>query len=800
MSASGDDCVLCQKEIPMTASHRYRLAHRAIAATAAVALGAGLAIAFAAPASAVAVNVGSDAELTAALAASSTTSVTLLQSITVAASTLVMSAPSVQLDLDGFTLTTQNFSVGSGSALTIVDSAGGGTLVANASAILDVAGIQVPSSASLDIKSGTVTATGGTIGVTNDGGAGIGTAAFGGTAGAITIDGGTVTATGGPFGAGIGGGRGEPASTVTINGGTVTANGGGGAGDGAAGIGSGSDMNGVAAGTITINGGNVTANGGVGPTTSGAGIGGGSVNAPGGAVTITAGTVHANGGNGSPDFGSAGIGGSDGGAGGSLDVQGGTVTATGRIDSAGIGGSDAAGGTVTVEGGTVTATGGVAGAGIGGGSNAAGGSFTATGGSITATGGFGGAGIGGGYDENSGGGGAGAAVTIDLGASVTASSTNASATNASAIGGGGTSGAFGSLVVGGTLTASSTLTVPVLFDATIEPTGVLQGAGTVNGAGNIINQGIIKNTAVTDGLDTPGGLNITDHDYLVTFDGNDASATPTSTPVRLYATTFATGNRTLPTVTRTDWDFSSWNSAADGTGNEFVSTSGVSGNRTVYAQWTKEHLVITPSASSFEAGSEETFTVEAFTPENVSLGDYTSLVTFSTSDPTDIPIPVMLNEFQFRTAGTDTITATLNSDPTIIGTVDVTVTPDFDDVATLTVTPSQTVVQQGGTVTFTTSGADVFGNSLGNASSEATLSSSYAVDQISGNSITFPHASTHVITSSLGGATATVDITVDPVLGLTGVEVIPAIGMGIAMLASGIVLLAFYFFRRRRAA
>jgi hypothetical protein len=774
----------------MTASHRFRWAHRALAATAAFALGTGLAIAFAAPASATAVTVTSESDLATALADSSTTSVTLGNSITVAAASLEMSAPSVQLDLNSFTLTTQNFTVDSGSALTVVDSTNStGTLFANATAQTNDAGIQVPDGASLDIKSGTVTATGGQAG------AGIGGPQFFVAAGAITIDGGTVNANGGGFAAGIGGGRGEPATTVTINGGTVTANGGGDpSSDGAAGIGSGSDMNGVAAGTITINGGTVTANGGVGVTTTGAGIGGGSVDAPGGVVTITGGSVTANGGNHSPNFGSAGIGGSGSGSGGSLDVQAGTVTAIGGNDSAGVGGSDAFGGTVTVEGGSLTATGGVNGAGIGGGGGGAGGSFTSVGGTITATGGFGAAAIGGG-GNGGGGGGNGSDVSIDSGSSVTV------ATSGSAVfGGGGTNGSFGSLVIGGTVTANSELQVPGGFDATVESSGIIQGSGILDGTGNVINDGTIKNTSVTDVLDTAGGLNITHHDYLVTFDGNDASATPPSTPVRLYATTFASGNRTIPTVTRTDWAFSSWNSATDGTGTTFGTTSGVSGDRTAYAQWTKESLVVTPSSSSVVAGASLTFTVEAFTPGNVSLGDYTSQVDFTTNDASDVIDPIDPTTFSFTDAGTHVITATLQSDHTVVGTVEITVTPDIADIQTLTLTPSQTIVQQGGTVTFVTSGTDIYGNSLGNASSSATLTSNFAVDQISGSSITFPHASTHIITSTIGRTSTSVDITVDPVLGLTGLNADLTLAMGISTLAAGIVVLGYYFYRRQRRA
>lgn len=742
-----------------------------------------------APASAATITVASESDLTTALAAPGSNTVVLSSSITVAASTLEISSTSVVLDLAGFNLIANNITVDSGSALTIADSSdSSGVLLANASTLTDNAGIQVSDGASLDITGGTVTADGGQMG------AGIGGTQFFTPAGAITIDGGTVHAFGGGFAAGIGGGRGEPATTVTINGGTVSATGGGNGGsDGAAGIGSGSDMNGVAAGTITINGGTVTATGGTGVTTTGAGIGGGSVNAPGGDVTITAGTVNAFGGSHSPGFGSAGIGGSDGGSGGSLDVQGGTVTAIGGVDSAGVGGSDSVGATVTVEGGSLTATGGFNGAGIGGGFNENGGSFTSTGGTISATGGFGAAAIGGGGDSNTGAGGNGANVAIDFGSSVTVASTGSPA-----IGGGGTNNNFGSLVIGGDLTLNSELLVPSGFDATVEATGVIQGTGTLDGDGNVINHGIIKNASVTDVLDTVGGLTISDHDYLVEFDGNDASATPAFTGVRLYATTFATGNRTIPTVTRTGWAFGSWNSAADGSGNEFVPTSGVSGDRTVYAKWTKAHLVVTPSATPVEAGTEVTFTAEEFSPANVSLGDVTGQVTFSTNQPSDTIDGANPAGFTLFTAGSDTITATLNSDADISGTVDVTVTPAFDHIQTLTLTPSQTLVKQGGTVTFTTSGTDIYGNSLGNANSHATLTSNFAVDQISGNSITFPHASSHIITSTIGATSTTVTITVDPVLGLTGVEVVPAIATGISLLGSGVVLLVFFLLRRRR--
>lgn len=166
----------------------------------------------------------------------------------------------------------------------------------------------------ITINGGTVTAQGGKEG------AGIGGGSYGSAAN-ITINGGTVTAIGGELGAGIGGGRKGSATNITINGGTVTATG----NLGSAGIGGGDGGSGS---NITINDGTVTATGDY----SGAGIGGGDEGS-GSNITINGGTVTAVGHNWS-----AGIGGGDGGSGNNITITGGTVTAIGSSGAAGIGG------------------------------------------------------------------------------------------------------------------------------------------------------------------------------------------------------------------------------------------------------------------------------------------------------------------------------------------------------------------------------------------------------------------------------------------------------------------------------
>ncbi|MDR1101298.1 MAG: hypothetical protein LBL34_02965, partial [Clostridiales bacterium] len=132
-------------------------------------------------------------------------------------------------------------------------------------------------------------------------------------------------------------------------------------------------------GTIIINSGTITAIG----STTGAGIGGGNSDLV-DEIIINGGTVNAIGG----DFG-AGIGGGYGEWVGKITINGGTVTAQGGAGGAGIGSgtgySDIAG-EIEITGGEVTATGGTSGAGIGGGASSEGGTIAISGGTITATG------------------------------------------------------------------------------------------------------------------------------------------------------------------------------------------------------------------------------------------------------------------------------------------------------------------------------------------------------------------------------------------------------------------------------
>jgi hypothetical protein len=212
-------------------------------------------------------------------------------SISITGSPVTDSGSKVNMELCGVsTLSARGkyagLEVPSGSTLTI---SGTGSLTASGGVVsgdqsgAGIGGGYNSNSGTINIASGTVTATGGSYA------AGIGGGAQ--CAGIVSITGGTVTATGGQNSAGIGGGYAGGSSTITISGGTVNATG----GSYASGIGSGMLNTSASGSSITISGdADVTAVGGQYSAGIGGGTGGGSDNGGGGGtISITGGTVNA---------------------------------------------------------------------------------------------------------------------------------------------------------------------------------------------------------------------------------------------------------------------------------------------------------------------------------------------------------------------------------------------------------------------------------------------------------------------------------------------------------------------------
>lgn len=239
-----------------------RLRTPAIAAIAAAALLTPLLAA--APANAVMYGVTTPADLVAAFDDPTVDTVRLENDVDVTATAPIASTGhTLTLDLHGHTLQAGNLTVTPGTTLTIVDSGAGGAIRADATlGAVGHAGITT-SDATLDLRAGSVVATG------EGGAAGIG-GDQGHDGGAFRMSGGTVTANGGYYAAGIGGGINGRAGSITISGGTVTANG----GADSPGIGNGSEYAGDGTAVVDIEGGTVAAHGGQYPYGA-PGVGGG---------------------------------------------------------------------------------------------------------------------------------------------------------------------------------------------------------------------------------------------------------------------------------------------------------------------------------------------------------------------------------------------------------------------------------------------------------------------------------------------------------------------------------------------
>ena len=133
------------------------------------------------------------------------------------------------------------------------------------------------------------------------------------------------------------------------------------------------------------------------------------------------------------------------------------------------------------------------------------------------------------------------------------------------------------------------------------------------------------------------------------------------------------------------------------------------------------------------------------------------VATFSVAAGSVFPGIVSGNTITFIKAGTHTITVTVGTASTTIEVVVAAGPP-----AEVTLVPSTLTVKQGGSLTLAVSGADAYGNDVGDLTGQAVFSSDVTTDVIDGATITFPHASPHVITATLGTLTSRVTVEVVP--------------------------------------
>jgi|GEM_PF-2605516 len=589
--------------------------------------------------------------------------------------------------------------------------------------------------------------------------------AFQTTGATLTIDGGTVTAISNGRGAGIGGGFFEDGGATNITGGVVYAKGSSfGAGIGGGERGTGGVTN-ISGGTVTtLGGGNAAGIGGGGQSTVG-----------GGTTTITGGVVDARG-----NQGSAGIGGGYGAPAGTILITGGTVTAVGGSEAGGIGSgryaasAANASSSITITGGTVTATGGTNGAGIGGGQSGGGTPTTITGGTVTAVGSSGGAGIGTGSPASG-------THPLTLGTAGEALSLSATSLRTTST----------------TVVAGATVTIPAAGSVSVESdmtnNGVIVVDGALTGTSSITNNGAIRPATNVDA----SSMAITVNNFDITFVANDAGAAPASAPFRAYAATLGEAGYVTSGISYPGYVVDSWNTESDGSGTTVSLTTAIApettaGAVTLYATWVPQELaLVSGSPESTIDGTVTTFVSELSGDLGTST-DVSATATLTSDDGADVAVG---DSVTFPTAGARTITSTYAA---FTATLPVTVA--VGALASVTITPSASSVAEGDTLSFAVSGVDAGGSAVTIAASDVVLTSSVPTDVVSGLDVTFPTASPHTITATVGGMSDSVTIQVSAfeLAATGGVESEAFIGLGLLLAAAGGILL--YWGRRRSRA
>lgn len=578
------------------------------------------------------------------------------------------------------------------------------------------AGIAVASSGSLTLESMTVTAQGSHCDAGIGGyfsAAGAGSDCVGGDStpsGPITIVDSTVTATGGSWSAGIGGATFGDHALITIENSTVVATGG----------------------------------------VYGPGIGAGK-NGTAGLISITDSTVTATGG---PQ--SAGIGGGDRGNGGTVTIDGGTVTATGTGNAAGIGGGFAGnGGTTTITGDAVVdARGGSFGTGIGGGFMGAGGP-TSIGGKaqVTALGLDGAPGIGSSYTATL----SGPTVVSDGSPTLTANGIQSTfdvvSGAALTVGASATLLIDGSALNGGVITLPENAELAIAADDTLINEGVIAGSGELTGSGTVQNFGTIC-------AGVGSGLTVTGNAFMLEF-SLPAGGTET---LAVYATTLTEGCRELLTPPANGQVLLGWRLGDSGpylTRDTELPVAAPSGTATLEPVLAEPVLRFEPSPSTSVAG--ETVQVRAFGPFPMSMNPDVELTEFVLLTG-DVDFGATPGGFVSTTAGEQEISGTTGfvlPEETVVLSGTFTHTTTAAPLATLAIEATATTVRQGGSVTLTVGGADGFGNPIVILPGDVTVTSDVATDVVDGLTVTFPTASPHTLTVTVGEVSAQLVIEVE---------------------------------------
>lgn len=303
------------------------------------------------------------------------------------------------------------------------------------------------------------------------------------------------------------------------------------------------------------------------------------------------------------------------------------------------------------------------------------------------------------------------------------------------------------------------------------------------GVGNPLGSGVgltVHYTCGAAGFTTPQwhGYN-TSTSCAVTFNPNGGSGFMaqqySGVPAALAANTFA------PPAGQ---HFAGWNTSADGSGTAYAASAvfPFSANTTLYAQWAANPVatIAIHGPASVDELTTQSYTVESFDEFGASLGDVSGQASLSgpqlTATGTDVTFafdPTQLGQTKVRT-----LTATLDSDPSITASLDVSVASAAKSIRILL--PG--AITAGDTAVFGAEALDASGSPLGVVTDRVVFSSSLAGDAVAANRITFPTPGARTVAAAVPDAqaltaTAAVDVAALPAanapIALTGADPAP---------------------------
>ncbi|WAB84375.1 hypothetical protein OVN20_02025 [Microcella daejeonensis] len=324
----------------------------------------------------------------------------------------------------------------------------------------------------------------------------------------------------------------------------------------------------------------------------------------------------------------------------------------------------------------------------------------------------------------------------------------------------------GRLVLG----ASSGLTLDPA--STLTNTGIVSG-GPLTGEGSMINDGAMCIDGFADErlhpTDQTIGLTVTGTAFYLPYSSGIENA--------VYAPTLDAGCRSLPDLTGVDEGELlvnvGWTLTADGSGPYVTGTTPLievapTKTGTLYPTLIPAAISIAPNPATVTAGVPQTFTVTGPWPlSGAAAIDLTDRAAFTDAGQQEGALP---NEFTFTAAGETELGATViyafgdGDELPVSATAPITVLGGAVDA--LRLSTSALAVRQGGSVTLQVGATDAFGNPIVVDPGDVTVTSSVPTDVIDGLTVTFPTASPHVLTVTVGAVSAPVTIEVEaaPVL------------------------------------